>query len=66
VAGTGGVPDGTKIESIQVPFNKGDSVACYLTELVSSKGQVSARGRLEKLSPSPGKSNPVGGAPSGR
>lgn len=58
------VPEGAKIESLSVPFTKGDKVACYLSELMTMKGQVSMRGKLVKLttSPSPGKPAPVGGS----
>lgn len=67
------VPDGTKIEDIHVPFNKGDMVVCALTELSQNLGQVAARGALSRLvlpSPagngprSPGLGTPVGREPS--
>lgn len=56
------VPDGTKIEDIHVPFQKGDAVVLEVEEMTRNLGNVSARGRLSKLAPSPVKGAPVGGA----
>jgi len=57
------VPDQTKLEDIRVPFVKGEIVLVHLDELQSSKGVVSGRGRLEKLTRSPDKAASVGRAP---
>jgi len=56
------VPDGTRVEDIHVGFSKGDKVAVYLTELTSTRGAVSAGGRLLKLPQVQGESAPVGGS----
>jgi hypothetical protein len=63
------VPDNVKLEDIVVHFIKGDQVAAAITEWVVSKGSVSCRGTLEKISangasPGPGKSTPVAGGKS--
>jgi hypothetical protein len=60
------VPDGTKIENIHVPFVKGEMVVLHLEELTRNLGLVSARGKLEHFTPSPGDWAPVGGAPGTR
>jgi len=58
------VPEGRKLEDIKVVgLHKGDKVAVYLTELLTQKGMVSARGRLVNLTPRvQDKPNPVGGS----
>jgi hypothetical protein len=45
------VPDSTKIEDIRVPFKKGEGVLMHFTEMVTEKGVISCRGRLEKVVP---------------
>ena len=56
------VPEGTKLEDIHVPFVKGEMVVLHLEELSRNLGLVSARGKLEHFTPSPGNGAPVGGA----
>src|ERR1039458_10383122 len=41
------VPEGSKIEDIRVPFTKGEGVVIFFDSLLSSKGIVSGRGKLE-------------------
>lgn len=43
------LPDGTKPESVSIPFRKGDIVILNVTEYTTSNGQALARGILEKL-----------------
>ena len=54
------VPDGTKLEDIHVAFKKGEVVVLLLETMERNLGNVSARGRLERLTGSPGSSTPVG------
>lgn len=43
------LPDGTKPETVSIPFKKGEMVILNVTEYTTSNGQALARGILERL-----------------